>query len=443
MGSFKYIRKLCRFEIPRINLLDGSYEFAMYHAMILLQSEPNSVYLKKVIAKSLYSLAKYGNMGYFSSVHVKYKYTQGRFQQLVYMTGKLKGQGISGAALNYCWKLKTEHPDDEELSFICSSLMKNIVFTYEDKKKRVFYQALADTSKAKEKRKSLDDDKEDTDPESASAVKKKKAKTTEEEGDSEDEAVTSKVKVKEYFKRSFIYLFENDSDFARVYKLKLKELKKKSAPTASRGKEKAELAVNKGDEHYVNNTKVLLINPFYNYYDNFGRYDPVTSETNKQRFIDALTATADKLLNEYEVIDQDNLKMDEASKLYEVSILRDCFMENLNKRGVGLVSTDLNIVKEIAAKYKSNNILLTGVGIEEKSFNTAAALILGMYSTIFYPTYLLRHLPDGYQYTLYAVLYNTELDNFRVNYYKVYSGKDTPTALKANLYQIFNRLKTY
>jgi len=451
-SGFKYIRKLCRFEIPRINLIDGAYEYAMYHSMVLLKEEPNSLYLKKIIAKALYSMAKYGNVGYFNSAHLKTKYTQGTFQQLVYLTGKLKAQGLSAAAMNYCWQLKTENPDDEELSSICRSLMGSIAYTYVKKKKHVFYTTYADTTSEKGKHKSIDDEESDDKPSKSKAKKSKKNKlTVEDDMDNEDDdenidEVATKSALKEYVKRSLIYWFENDSAFNTLFKQKVKEVNKKSTVnTNSRKKKSNVLWVNNSDVESIKDNKVILIDPFYSYYyykTTYGGsyYDAVKSEQYKTNFTDALFFIAGKVFNDYEVLDQDNLKTDEAEKLSEITVLRDCLLENLNKKGAGLVSTDLSLVKEIAAKYKSSNLLLTGMIIEKKKSSGAG---VGVCTGPLMPIYIIQNVSRGYQYAIYTVLYNTDLDDFRLNYYRNVRGKDTQTSLRTNLYQIFIRLKTY
>ncbi len=450
--SFNYIKKLSRFEIPRINLLDGSYEYAMYHAMFLLQANPNSLYLKKIIAKSLYSLAKYGNVGYFNSVHGKYKTAQGTFQQLLYLMGKLKAQGISAAAMNYCWKLKTENPDDIELISICRSMMTSIVFTYEDKKKRVFYTTLADTVRAKVKHKSVDDetaDPEESEDNSKVKAKNKKAINADETTDTEDEEieVKSKVVVKSYFKKAFIYWFEKDSDFTALFKAKRKEFKKKSTEVVSKKHQNSlVLATNTSDSKYIENNKVIFINPFYLYSERniySSNFDPIKSEENKEKFVTSLELVAKKTFSEYAILDQDQLNTDEAEKLSEISLLRECFLENLNKKGVGLVSTDLIEVKQIAKKYNSTNFVLAGMSIETMKGKTLLTQYIGLYTIFFYPIYLARNLPKSSEYALYAVMYNSDIDDFRVNYYKEVVGKDTPASLNANLFQIFSRIKTY
>ncbi len=457
-ATFKYIKKLCRYEIPRINLLDGDYEYAMYHAMVLLNDNPNSLYAKKIIAKSLYSMAKYGNTGHFNDAHIKSKYAQGHFQQLVFMMGKLKSQGISAMAMNYCWDLRSQNPDDEELNSICRSMMRSIVFSYEDRKKHVFYQSLADTIGPKIKRKTIDDsetEKTDGDEEATvKTTKSKKAKTVanndndNEEEDSNDEG-TSKVKVKEYFKRSFIYWFEKDTAFANLYNEKMKDLKKKKAKVAKeKSKNSDDLKVNKSDIRCVKDGKVILIDPFYSYYEqrsyyDQGKYDAIKSEQYKSNFTDALNYVARKTFSEYEVLDQDQLKIDEAEKLSEITLLRDCLFENLNKRGVGLVSTDLSLVKQVAEKYHSSNIILTGMTIEKTKLNTLGTQCVGCYTLVFYPLFVTMSMSKTYEYSIFTVLYNTDLDDFRVSYNKQIRGKDTQASLTSNLYQILSRVKTY
>ena len=123
--------------------------------------------------------------------------------------------------------------------------------------------------------------------------------------------------------------------------------------------------------------------------------------------------------------------------------MRDCLFENLNKRGVGLVSTDLSLVKQVAEKYHSSNIILTGMTIEKTKLNTLGTQCVGCYTLVFYPLFVTMSMSKTYEYSIFTVLYNTDLDDFRVSYNKQIRGKDTQASLTSNLYQILSRVKTY
>lgn len=121
-SEFRGVQKMARYELLRLYLLDRRYERAQINALELLKDNPNSLYLKKIILKSIYGLSCYSNAKKISRVHLKYKKVEGELQRFVRMIDNMNAQELSYFGLNYGWRLHKEFPEDTEVKAICDEL---------------------------------------------------------------------------------------------------------------------------------------------------------------------------------------------------------------------------------------------------------------------------------------------------------------------------------
>ncbi|MDX2248862.1 MAG: M48 family metallopeptidase [Bacteroidia bacterium] len=123
---FLNIQKICRFESVFLFLYYRYYESAIYHAFFLLKEEPQSVFLQKIIAHSLYGLSKYNNEGRLPEVHKDYDLAEGNIQRLHFFVEKLRPLEMNVLATIYNWKLLQQNPEDQELQLMTDDLMKEL-----------------------------------------------------------------------------------------------------------------------------------------------------------------------------------------------------------------------------------------------------------------------------------------------------------------------------
>ena len=121
--DFLIYRKVARYELCRLLLIENYYEEAFYSAYILLKEEPNSLFLKKIILKSLYGLSKYSNANKFSQVHTSHKKKQGESQQVYFFLDKLTKKEINYTAIHYAWRLYEQNKEDGDISYILKDLI--------------------------------------------------------------------------------------------------------------------------------------------------------------------------------------------------------------------------------------------------------------------------------------------------------------------------------
>ncbi len=447
--SFLLARKICRFELPRLSILNGDFEKAIYSSMVLLKGEPNSLYLKKCIAKALYGFAKYSNADDFNKIHINSKGQTGSFKQLVLLFGKLNAQGVNVVALNYCWKLKADHPEDKELDLICSSLMQSFITVHEKKATPVFYRSYTDTVRARIIRKTLNDNEVEDDVETP--VVKKDSKSKKKKVDVEEKPlVNAKVKRPPYIKKSLIYWFESDTTFKGVYeRLLLAQVDENTSEIykSATSKPPVDLPLNTTLIPCIEKNKVLLVNPYYFYSNGDSRYNPIISEQKGQDLNQALILSSKKIFNNSEIISGINLEQIDADKLNDIALINDCLYENFFKRAIGCVSTDLMAIRALTEKYGSSNFLMVGLETEKTRSEVSDYVIDKIPLNCIYgpatPIAYMRLKSRGYQSNVNAILYNSERDDFVVNYSKQVKGKATPGYINSNIYHLLNRIKTY
>lgn len=110
--EFDYIQKISRFETVRINLLERNYCEALYTAQVLQKDEPGSRFLETAIAKSLYGMTKYSNVG-IANINSKRTYDEieGNMQQVFYWFEKQNHAQLAAVSLRYAADLYRKYND--------------------------------------------------------------------------------------------------------------------------------------------------------------------------------------------------------------------------------------------------------------------------------------------------------------------------------------------
>ena len=126
-NDFYMYRKMCRFEVCRLQLLYQEYAEAFYSAFLLLRDDPNSVYLKRMATRALYGLTTYANANKLSKVLTETKKIAGNSQRVYYLFNEAKKKEINYIALNYAWRAHLQFPDDADLKAVCDELIMQAV----------------------------------------------------------------------------------------------------------------------------------------------------------------------------------------------------------------------------------------------------------------------------------------------------------------------------
>jgi hypothetical protein len=123
---FQQIRKVCRFETCHHLLLEQRYEEALYAAFLLSDADPGNQYLRKIMAHSLYMIARHANAGRFWEIHRDYGAMEGESQQLLHVLERFSDMELTLLALGYSWDLRREIPSDPELDQMTGDLIHDL-----------------------------------------------------------------------------------------------------------------------------------------------------------------------------------------------------------------------------------------------------------------------------------------------------------------------------
>lgn len=440
--EFIYARKLSRFDLCHSNLINRNYDKAFYEAYCLLQDNPNSIYLKKVVLKALYGLTKYKNAERFSEVALKYKRVEGQGQRFNYLIDQLEKNELNVVTLNYAWRLKKSLAvEDPEVNAITDDIFYEMVKRYYPEK--TFFSDSArviviDSTVIKEQQlanaqllqplvepvsKFTKDNQKPVETYTPKSTKKKKKK--------------KKPTDEEYFiTYAFVDLLR-DSSFIATYDKVAKQAKRdKTEETKEESMRKAfgikksisfedfygenqfivderRLAMkynSKWDCYAMGIDRVLFLNPFYYRVDE-RKKNPLlykgTEEAQKE-FNNQITTTANVIGLDVELLDRKQFTIGSVENYNEMGVLLDWMDERIDHRKIKIIPTDYTQMQAIAKKYKTDYLGVIGAVnyIEKKrnvGFHVALSVLVPVYTWIYTFPYLFTKKSETYVYT---VVYN-------------------------------------
>ena len=109
--QFNTVQQMARFELPLLYLKSEQFVQAVYTSYLLLKKYPESIYLKKCMAKSLYYQAKYSNDTAYTYTS-DYKEVEGESQRLHYLMEQIKAPELTILAMRYAWQVLAINPND-------------------------------------------------------------------------------------------------------------------------------------------------------------------------------------------------------------------------------------------------------------------------------------------------------------------------------------------
>lgn len=154
--KFLNLRKIARFELPQAYLHYRLYEEAFYNAYLLLQDEPNSYYLKTIIAKALKGIVKEKKGGQNQTnesrnitvrdrskgrdkteniEETEESGVQGEIQQVYHLFKKIPGEELNLLALHYVWQLHKKYNESTEVKSLVEELFQEMVNDYHETSK--------------------------------------------------------------------------------------------------------------------------------------------------------------------------------------------------------------------------------------------------------------------------------------------------------------------
>ena len=125
--DFEQIRYLAQMETIRQLVIGGGYVRAFYDSWCLQKKYPDNTFLSKVMAYSLYAMAKYKTVTNTNDMIGNYNNMGGEIQQLYHCFGKMKSADINVLAVRELYKYRQKYGVDDDLGTITSDAVQLLV----------------------------------------------------------------------------------------------------------------------------------------------------------------------------------------------------------------------------------------------------------------------------------------------------------------------------
>lgn len=437
---FLNIRDIARFELTYYYLHAFRYQDAIYASYILMQKYPNSLFLKKIIAKSLYGFTKfqnelkgvkpysvsYSNDGVKSDYMSRnsYKKVEGPSQQVYYLLSQLKPNELTVFTLRYLWDLTAEHGDDVELNNIKKDLFLELAYHY-DKRSEFSGQSIVELKTAElaqEKQDSIDKVNA-ANPNSTTSNKLSKYDKIKKQKKKQEIITEEEFEETEYSKYAFRDILDEEAfkDLFSGGQLEKKERTDRNEYYNSSDGRAEIRKRKKRNAVALSIDSVLVYAPYYVKIidEKKSKIDHLTSEKNQTVLTNLLLKNAKIAKLDVTLLSNTNLSDADAEAFNELHVLSD-WMSQQNRFGGSLLMKSFNQdqVDAIVKKYGVKHLLFTGVASLQRNKT---------------------------HWLYWSVVFNLTTGRYSVIKEDYYKKKDTKTQLNAHLFdalfQIKSRLK--
>ncbi len=424
--AFKKVRQIARYELPMLYVQNKQIARSIYTTFLLLKQNPQSQYLQKCMAKTLYQHAKLKNQdeyGYESH----YKNVEGHSQAAHYLAEKLKAKDLTLLATRYVWLLHQKFPKDPEVTAISKDLFVEI---------GKYFKTLSSFKTPNLEVKTAP---------VAPIVPKDSTELSK-----YDKIKASKDSISntnEYAFAEFIKDTAFTAAFAKGHDAYKEREKRFKYYESSEGK--------KDYAQYVSDTKskglklgipkVVIVNPFYLKLDvrNGTEIQYIATEEGQEHQRNLIEAMAKATNLNTTILDVTHLKESQIDVFNDIRFLNEYFSEQNKFSGLSLTpSSQQNRIDSIAKKYGTDYFLWTGtVSMREPRQPNGWSIF---YSAFFFPTLpftLLKRLESGHQMFHYAVLYDVRTGRNQVIKSDFFDNKASDGVMKSQLYDTFLQIK--
>lgn len=412
-AAFNYVRKICRYELCELYINHLKYEEAIYQ-VYALQSEENTVYLEKSLAKALYGLSIYRTSDNRRSSDKNSEDVEGNSRAVYYFAEVIPSKELNVLALKYAWELHLKDPDNRYLKNIC----RHLTYTLIDKNEtqlssfKTPRQIMMDSVK-------LAETKSDTLPVETSTHK----------------IAASKVK-NAYWAYAFTD-FLNDSSFVQMFE-EAADWKNELKNTETEDEEKASLAM--GAE------KILVVNPFYIVYD--GRkgegIEIIESESALINLHNQVNTCTEKLGMESNYLDPNFLNANDAEKINDMAILSAWLSEKIShdENKTEIINAQSEYYQEVTASYQADHVIWLGyLNYFDPIHNLGQKILFSFFTGIALPFLTYDLIRTHYITTVYILAADGKKGYSSIEYYKTSKTNDSDSFIKSQLYYLFHEMQ--
>ena len=379
-AEFQKIAHIAQMELPMLYLHSGQASKCIYIAQVLLQSDPNNSFLKKCIAKGLYSEAKFQNDDDYSESKWNSE-VEGNIQRVYNFMGRMNDQETNALAMNYVWRQHMNYPDDSELEYLARDMTYELVRFQNG----LFRFSQKDTAADNYWKEAMYDYKDNK-------------------------------KLLGYFEDS---------------KKRYEEFKNRKPPKLSK---RTALGID----------KIVVINPQYLQVDsrrgNDVRY--VISEDGRYRITDFVKLAAKKAKLDCEVLDVKSLSASQVQKFNDIRYLNEWFSEQADFANLNITpGYNQARIEEIAKRYDTKYFLWTGVISAQQVNNSWITVPISVFFPPAIPFTTYSAIKPRYHMYYYSILYNVETGGYQLLGYDYFKRKDSDALIKAHVYDSLHQIK--
>lgn len=441
---YKY-RKMCRFEVCRLQLLYQDYANALYSGFILLQDDPNSVYLKRVVVRALYGLSTYANANKLSKILLSTKKVVGNSQRVFHLFNEAKKKEINFIALNYAWRAHLAHPGDEDIKAVCDELIsqavnKNSLTPY------YFKNTPPDTMKTTTNK--VDSTKVDTSTTNSDDKKNNKyskIKTVVINGDKKNNT-TTKIDAFDYLQYSFIDLADDAELKDRIkyfYDRKKEEEDEEEIGIKNKSK-KSTLA----DPNRPQISEVVFVEPqkiLVDTRNNAKKRVTYASNNDKVYLYGQVSNMSEKLGVDEKIVDRYSVGKEEVDDLNEFGLMLDFVAEqSRHENKIVMLPTDFIELKTIQEKYGTPYIGMIGI-VSFRSETGVGKAITNIFVPFVYwfalPYGIFRAAQPSYTTYIFTEVYDLETGKKIYTDVQEYDFNAQDDVVKSGIYDIIQNIK--
>ena len=433
--EFSIVRKLARFELTRLHLLNQNYGESLYNSYLLSKQYDEDVYVKKSILQALYGLAKYANSYSKNDVLKKYKDVEGFPQQLFHQLNKMKSNELTILALTHSYELEKQLPNDNEVKLMTNDLMKELVKHHQKSLDEFYDIGRKELTKLIEEKSEIEDT---TNTVGQNLSKYEKIKKQRQE--KKEEKVE---KGNDYFLFAFVD-FKKEEAFTTRFGSAIKEVEEEKSNELSNKEKNNIRQYYKRKGYSLGIDKIVFVEPYFFHVNHRKRSNPVNFIANENRmrqYHDQIKISADKVGLDAQILDGKNFDPQDVDAFNDLSLLNEWVNEKMT-HDMDFVTINNERIKELAKKYDTKYFAWTGIFSSTSSRDNIGIMLF--YTIIFYPL-----LPYGIYYaitpentTKFATLiFDLEEEEYLVNISNEVSQKSRKDVVNSNLYYFMKQIK--
>lgn len=418
--DFVNLRDIARFELCNLLLVQQQYVDVIYLVNVLEQKYPGSEYLQKSKAKAWYGLAKLVHEKQTRKAIRSANKLKGESQRLFFMMKSLSNNELTIVACRELWKVHQSLPTDtivfemteQAFSFLLSNAKyRNTYFTFVIPESDTTVEKIPIDS-------------------AVELSKYDKIKQTQ-----------NKVENIELFQMAFLQFAQQD-DFLKFFtRVRSEATSPVSGDTKYTSSRMRKHEIFK-DPDFTSPERILVLDPLYFRVSSSRKAGDRFLSTLKyeQLFIEAVDKQANTNGIKCTVLDAGCFNEADADKYNDMQLLKDWMNESNESDSVFTISCNQDRLNDLAERYNTNYIAITGVLAER----TRRDGYIAVYAALFPPL-----LPFAIAYALspkFETLYFFEIYDVTSNK-KVYSeirlipGRDYKVALSQMIFSTFTQLK--